>query len=41
TAPCADALAAAGLKSVFFALRDPDPRVAGRGGEILRAAGIR
>ena len=41
TAPCADALVAAGLKSVFFALRDPDPRVAGRGGEILRAAGIR
>ena len=40
TAPCADALVAAGLKSVFFALYDPDPRVAGRGAEKLRQAGI-
>ncbi|MGB1117923.1 MAG: bifunctional diaminohydroxyphosphoribosylaminopyrimidine deaminase/5-amino-6-(5-phosphoribosylamino)uracil reductase RibD [Parvibaculales bacterium] len=40
TAPCADALVKAGLKSVFFALLDPDPRVAGRGAEKLRQAGI-
>ena len=41
TAPCADALVKAGLKSVFFALLDPDPRVAGRGAEKLRQAGIK
>ncbi|MEE3119444.1 MAG: bifunctional diaminohydroxyphosphoribosylaminopyrimidine deaminase/5-amino-6-(5-phosphoribosylamino)uracil reductase RibD, partial [Pseudomonadota bacterium] len=40
TAPCADALVKAELKSVFFALLDPDPRVAGRGAEKLRQAGI-
>jgi len=40
TAPCADALVKAGLKSVFFALLDPDPRVAGRGAKKLRQAGI-
>ncbi|MEC7210021.1 MAG: bifunctional diaminohydroxyphosphoribosylaminopyrimidine deaminase/5-amino-6-(5-phosphoribosylamino)uracil reductase RibD, partial [Pseudomonadota bacterium] len=38
--PCADALVKAGLKSVFFALLDPDPRVAGRGAKKLRQAGI-
>ena len=41
TAPCADALVKAELKSVFFALLDPDPRVAGRGAEKLRQAGIK
>lgn len=41
TGPCADALVAAGISKVFYALEDPDPRVAGRGAEKLRQAGIR
>ena len=40
TAPCADALIEAGIARVVSALEDPDPRVAGRGHEKLRAAGI-
>lgn len=40
TPPCADALIGAGIKSVFTALTDPDPRVAGKGHAKLRAAGI-
>ncbi|MFE3837463.1 bifunctional diaminohydroxyphosphoribosylaminopyrimidine deaminase/5-amino-6-(5-phosphoribosylamino)uracil reductase RibD [Pseudogemmobacter sonorensis] len=40
TPPCAEALVAAGLARVVTALTDPDPRVAGQGHAILRAAGI-
>ena len=40
TPPCADALIAAGVRRVVAAARDPDPRVAGRGLERLRAAGV-
>jgi diaminohydroxyphosphoribosylaminopyrimidine deaminase/5-amino-6-(5-phosphoribosylamino)uracil reductase len=40
TGPCADALAAAGIARVVAAVRDPDPRVAGRGFNKLRAAGV-
>jgi diaminohydroxyphosphoribosylaminopyrimidine deaminase/5-amino-6-(5-phosphoribosylamino)uracil reductase len=39
TAPCADAIIAAGIKRVFAAMRDPNPLVAGRGFAKLRAAG--
>jgi len=40
TAPCADALIGAGVVRVVAASRDPNPLVAGRGLERLRAAGI-
>ncbi|MDH5558341.1 MAG: bifunctional diaminohydroxyphosphoribosylaminopyrimidine deaminase/5-amino-6-(5-phosphoribosylamino)uracil reductase RibD, partial [Alphaproteobacteria bacterium] len=40
TPPCADALIAAGVARVVAAVEDPDSRVAGRGLERMRAAGI-
>jgi diaminohydroxyphosphoribosylaminopyrimidine deaminase / 5-amino-6-(5-phosphoribosylamino)uracil reductase len=40
TGPCSDAIIASGLKRAVVAIEDPDPRVAGRGLERLRAAGI-
>lgn len=40
TPPCCDALIAAGIGRVVYALDDPFPRVAGRGAAHLRAAGI-
>ena len=40
TPPCTDALVAAGVKRVVFALEDPDARVRGAGAAALRAAGI-
>ena len=40
TPPCAEALVATGVARVVIATGDPDPRVAGRGVEILKAAGI-
>ena len=40
TPPCAEALVQAGVARVVAALEDPDTRVAGRGLEILRRAGI-
>ncbi|MDP2262055.1 MAG: bifunctional diaminohydroxyphosphoribosylaminopyrimidine deaminase/5-amino-6-(5-phosphoribosylamino)uracil reductase RibD [Hydrogenophaga sp.] len=40
TPPCCDALIAAGIAKVVVATRDPNPLVAGRGLEKLRAAGV-
>ncbi len=40
TPPCDEAVIAAGVRRVVVALRDPDPRTAGRGMERIRQAGI-
>jgi diaminohydroxyphosphoribosylaminopyrimidine deaminase / 5-amino-6-(5-phosphoribosylamino)uracil reductase len=40
TPPCCDALIAAGVARVEFALQDPNPLVSGAGEQRLRAAGI-
>jgi diaminohydroxyphosphoribosylaminopyrimidine deaminase/5-amino-6-(5-phosphoribosylamino)uracil reductase len=40
TPPCAQALIDAGVARVVIAAPDPDPRVDGRGGEMLTKAGI-
>ena len=40
TPPCARAIVDAGIKKVVAAMSDPNPKVAGRGFEILRSAGI-
>ena len=41
TPPCTEAVAAAGVKTVVFGQRDPDPRHDGVGLERLRSAGIK
>jgi diaminohydroxyphosphoribosylaminopyrimidine deaminase/5-amino-6-(5-phosphoribosylamino)uracil reductase len=40
TPPCTDALIAAGLARIVISVKDPDPRVSGRGIEQLREAGL-
>ena len=40
TPPCTDAILAAGVVEVVACMRDPDPRVNGRGFRALRAAGV-
>lgn len=40
TPPCANAIVNAGIKKVVIAMTDPNPKVAGRGIEILKNAGI-
>ncbi|MDT8436408.1 MAG: bifunctional diaminohydroxyphosphoribosylaminopyrimidine deaminase/5-amino-6-(5-phosphoribosylamino)uracil reductase RibD [Gemmatimonadota bacterium] len=39
TPPCTDAILAAGLHAVVYAVRDPDPAARG-GGEVLRRSGL-
>jgi diaminohydroxyphosphoribosylaminopyrimidine deaminase/5-amino-6-(5-phosphoribosylamino)uracil reductase len=41
TPACTEAIVAAGVAEVHYALRDPDPKVDGRGHEALEAAGVR
>ena len=40
TPPCAQALINAGITRVVYTTEDPDPRVSGKGAEMLHAAGI-
>jgi diaminohydroxyphosphoribosylaminopyrimidine deaminase / 5-amino-6-(5-phosphoribosylamino)uracil reductase len=40
TPPCTEALIAAGVSRVVYAVQDPNPEVSGRGDELLRQAGI-
>lgn len=40
TPPCVDAIIRAGIKQVYIAQEDPDPRVKGKGIQRLREAGI-
>jgi len=40
TPPCTDAIIAAGIRKVVYAIRDPNPAAAGRGARILRSHGI-
>jgi len=40
TPPCTDAIAAAGVSRVVVAIRDPDPKVAGKGLEELARRGV-
>ena len=41
TPSCAKALVTAGVTRVIYACEDPDPRVSGKGGEVLKAAGVK
>src|SRR5581483_3681499 len=40
TGPCTEAILRAGIREVIAAMEDPNPKVAGRGLEQLRRAGV-
>ncbi len=40
TPPCTDIILERGIKNVVFGMHDPDPRVAGKGIEALKCAGV-
>jgi len=40
TGPCSDAIVRAEISRVVYAVKDPDPRVSGRGARALRKAGL-
>jgi len=40
TGPCTEKLIQSGVKKVIYAVKDPDPRVNGKGARILKKAGI-
>ncbi len=40
TPPCTDAILKSGIRRVVIGMRDPDPKVSGRGIKILKKAGI-
>ncbi|WP_353685609.1 bifunctional diaminohydroxyphosphoribosylaminopyrimidine deaminase/5-amino-6-(5-phosphoribosylamino)uracil reductase RibD [Thermodesulfovibrio sp. 3462-1] len=40
TPPCTDAIISSGIKKVVIAMRDPNPKVSGKGIEILKSHGI-
>src|SRR5262249_60084368 len=39
--PCTDAILASGVRDVVIGMKDPDPRVSGRGIALLKRKGIR
>ncbi|MBI2082564.1 MAG: bifunctional diaminohydroxyphosphoribosylaminopyrimidine deaminase/5-amino-6-(5-phosphoribosylamino)uracil reductase RibD [Deltaproteobacteria bacterium] len=41
TPPCTDAIIRSGIREVIVGMKDPDPKVSGRGLRILRKAGIK
>lgn len=41
TPPCTDAIIKAGIKRVFYGMKDPNPKVADKGLKILKGAGIK
>ncbi len=41
TGPCTDAIIKSGIKRVVYAMKDPNPKVAGKGLAALRRAGIK
>jgi diaminohydroxyphosphoribosylaminopyrimidine deaminase/5-amino-6-(5-phosphoribosylamino)uracil reductase len=41
TSPCTQAIVDAGIKEVIFAMKDPNPKVNGKGMAILKKSGIR
>ena len=40
TPPCTDAILQAGIREVYYALKDPNPLVSGKGARLLRRRGV-